>query len=130
MGTPCNGIARDDIGSGIARDDARDRKISALGLGCMGMSEFYGPRDDPESIAMIHRAVGFGVNLLDTADMNGCGENERLVGRAIKGRRRAVVLTTRFWNVRDERGNFLGVNGTPDYARQCCDSNLRRLRLA
>lgn len=94
------------------------------------MSEFYGPRDEPESIAMIHPAAGFGVNLLDTADMNGCGENERLVGRAIKGRRRAVVLTTGFWNVRDERGNFLDVNGTPDYARQCCDSSLRRLRLA
>jgi aryl-alcohol dehydrogenase-like predicted oxidoreductase len=62
--------------------------------------------------------------------MNGCGENERLVGRTIKGRRRAVVLTTRFWNARDERGNSLGVNGTPDYARQCCDSSLRRLRLA
>ncbi len=77
---------------------------------------------------MIHRVVGFGVNLLDTTDRNGCGENERLVGRAIKGRRRALVLTTRFWNVRDERGNFLGVNGAPDYARQCCDTSLRRLR--
>ena len=107
-----------------------DLTVSALRLGCMAMSEFYGPRDEPESIALIHPAVGFGVNLLDTADMNGCGENERLVGRAIKGRRRAVVLTTRFWNVRGERGNFLGVNGTPDYARQYCDSSLRRLRLA
>lgn len=96
----------------------------------MGMSEFYGPRDEPESIAMIHPAVGFGVNLLDTADMNGCGENERRVGRAIKGRRRAMVLTTRFWNMHGERGNFLGVNGTPDYARQCGDSSVRRLRLA
>jgi aryl-alcohol dehydrogenase-like predicted oxidoreductase len=94
------------------------------------MSEFYGPRDEPESIAMIHPAVGFAVNLLDTADMNGCGENERLVGRAIKGRRRAVVLATRFGNMREERGNFLRVNGAPDYARQCCDSRLRRLRLA
>jgi len=107
-----------------------DLTVSALRLRCMGMSEFYGPRDELESIAMIHPAVGFGVNLLDTADMNGCGENERRVGRAIKGRRRAVVLSTRFWNARDERGNFLGVNGTPDYARQCCDSSLRRLRRA
>jgi aryl-alcohol dehydrogenase-like predicted oxidoreductase len=104
--------------------------VSALSLGWMGMSEFNAPRDELESISMICRAVGFGVNLLDTADMNGCGENERLVGRAIKGHRRAVVLTTSFWNVRDERGNSLGVNGTPDYARQCCDSSLRRLRLA
>ena len=96
----------------------------------MGMSEFYGPRDEPESIALIHPAVGFGVNLLETANMNGWGDNERLAGRAIKGRRPAMVLTTRFGNVRDERGNFLAVNGTPDYARQCCDSSLRRLRLA
>jgi len=110
--------------------ETEDLTGSALRLRCMGMSEFYASRDEPESIAMIHPAVGFGVNLLDTADMNGCGENERLVGCAIKGRRRAVVLTTRFWNVRDERGNFLGVNGTPDYARQCSDSSLRRLWLA
>jgi aryl-alcohol dehydrogenase-like predicted oxidoreductase len=101
--------------------------VSVLGLGCMGMSEFYGTRDDQESIATIHRAVGFGVTLLDTADMYGCGENERLVGRAIKGRRREVILATKFGNVRDERGNFLGVNGAPEYVRQCCDASLRRL---
>src|SRR5208283_3605148 len=107
-----------------------DLTVSALGLVWMGMSGFYGPRDEPESIALIHPAVGFGVNLLDTADRNGCGENERLVGCANKSRRRAVVLTTRFGNTRDERGNFLGVNDTPDYGRQCCDSSLRWLRLA
>jgi len=102
-------------------------RVSALGLGCMGMSQSYGPADEQESVATIHRALDLGVTFLDTADMYGPFTNERLVGRAIAGQRDEVVLATKFGNERRADGSWVGVNGRPDYVRRACDASLQRL---
>jgi aryl-alcohol dehydrogenase-like predicted oxidoreductase len=110
------------LGSGSAA-----LEVSALGLGCMGMSEFYGAADEVEAIRTIHRALDLGVTFLDTADMYGPFTNEQLVGRAIIGRRDGVQLATKFGNERNPDGSWVGINGTPEYVRRACDASLQRL---
>ncbi|HEU5453420.1 MAG TPA: aldo/keto reductase [Terriglobales bacterium] len=109
------------------RLDLTSEELPAVGLGCMGMSEFYGQRNDEQSIATIHRALDLGINFLDTADVYGMGHNEELVGRAIRQRRDEVFLATKFGNVRSSDGSWIGVNGRPDYIQSSCEASLKRL---
>ena len=102
--------------------------VSAVGLGCMGMSEFYGPTDEQQAIAVLHRALSLGVTLFDTSDMYGPHTNERLLGKAFAGRRHEAFIATKFGIVRDEQGGFNGVSGRPAYVKASCDASLRRLR--
>ena len=106
---------------------AKGPEVGAIGLGCMGMSEFYGPSEDARSIAVIHRALELGVDLLDTADMYGVGRNEELVGRAVADRRARAKVATKFAVRRGEDGSFLGISGSPQYVQQACEASLRRL---
>jgi len=104
-------------------------EVSTLGLGCMGMSEFYGPHQDEASVEVIHRALDLGLDFLDTADMYGPFTNEMLVGRALRGRRSSVILATKFGNQREPDGRWIGINGRPEYVRACCEASLRRLQV-
>ncbi len=102
-------------------------EVSAIGLGCMGMSDFYGPADDAAGLAVLHHAVDIGVNFLDTADMYGVGRNEELLAQVLRTRRHEIVIATKFGNVRAPNGDFLGIDGSPDYVARACEASLKRL---